>query len=102
MAFGARVGIRTPNLLIRSEMLYPIELRMHYFPRLQGLETTPERGANIAIIVAISNELWKFPSMSKPKNQSNTTQFVLNCDTVYEKIYRCCSGHRLRHRPCPQ
>jgi len=26
---------------------------MHYFPRLQGLETTPERGANIAIIVAI-------------------------------------------------
>jgi hypothetical protein len=27
---------------------------------------------------------------------------VLNCETVYEKIYRCCSGHRLRHRPCPQ
>ena len=102
MAFGARVGIRTPNLLIRSEMLYPIELRMHYFPRLQGLETTPERGANIAIIVAISNELWKFPSKPKPKNPSNTTQFVLNCSTVYEKIYRCCSGHRLRHRPCPQ
>ncbi len=24
-----RVGIRTPNLLIRSEMLYPIELRNH-------------------------------------------------------------------------
>ncbi len=102
MAFGARVGIRTPNLLIRSEMLYPIELRMHYSPRLQGLGTTPERGANIAIIVAISNELWKFPSKPKPKNPSNTTQFVLNCSTVYEKIYRRCSGHRLRHRPCPQ
>ena len=29
MAFNrARVGIRTPNLLIRSQMLYPIELRM--------------------------------------------------------------------------
>jgi hypothetical protein len=28
----ALVGIRTPNLLIRSEMLYPIELQMH-FPR---------------------------------------------------------------------
>ncbi len=102
MAIGARVGIRTPNLLIRSEMLYPIELRMHYSPRLQGLGTTPERGANIAIIVAISNELWKFPSKPKPKNPSNTTQFVLNCSTVYEKIYRRCSGHRLRHRPCPQ
>jgi len=25
-----RVGIRTPNLLIRSEMLYPIELRNQY------------------------------------------------------------------------
>ncbi len=43
----ARVGIRTPNLLIRSQMLYPIELRMHYSPRLQGLGTTLERGANI-------------------------------------------------------
>jgi hypothetical protein len=27
--FSGRVGIRTPNLLIRSEMLYPIELRNH-------------------------------------------------------------------------
>ena len=27
--FSDRVGIRTPNLLIRSEMLYPIELRNH-------------------------------------------------------------------------
>ena len=25
---GALVGIRTPNLLIRSQMLYPIELRV--------------------------------------------------------------------------
>ena len=25
----ALVGIRTPNLLIRSEMLYPVELRNH-------------------------------------------------------------------------
>ncbi len=24
------VGIRTPNLLIRSEMLYPIELQSHF------------------------------------------------------------------------
>jgi hypothetical protein len=28
--FCALVGIRTPNLLIRSEMLYPIELQMHF------------------------------------------------------------------------
>ncbi len=102
MAPGARLGIRTPNLLIRSEMLYPIELSMHYFPRMQGLVTTLERGANIAIIVAISNDLWKFPFKSEPKNPSNNTQFVLNCDTVYEKIYRRCSGYRLCHRPCPQ
>ena len=26
---GAPVGSRTPNLLIRSQMLYPIELRVH-------------------------------------------------------------------------
>lgn len=31
MAFvSALVGIRTPNLLIRSQVLYPIELRMHF------------------------------------------------------------------------
>src|ERR1700761_1477245 len=28
---SALVGIRTPNLLIRSEMLYPVELQMQYF-----------------------------------------------------------------------
>lgn len=27
---GALVGIRTPNLLIRSEMLYPVELQVHF------------------------------------------------------------------------
>ena len=27
---SALVGIRTPNLLIRSEMLYPIELQMRF------------------------------------------------------------------------
>lgn len=26
---GAPVGIRTPSLLIRSQVLYPIELRVH-------------------------------------------------------------------------
>ena len=26
---SAAVGTRTPNLLIRSQMLYPIELRLH-------------------------------------------------------------------------
>lgn len=30
---GAPEGIRTPNLLIRSQMLYPIELRMHFHVR---------------------------------------------------------------------
>ncbi len=29
--FCGLVGIRTPNLLIRSQMLYPIELRNHIF-----------------------------------------------------------------------
>lgn len=34
---SALVGIRTPNLLIRSEMLYPIELQMH-FRMVNGLQ----------------------------------------------------------------
>jgi hypothetical protein len=28
--FDTPVGIRTPNLLIRSQMLYPVELRVHF------------------------------------------------------------------------
>jgi hypothetical protein len=28
---GAPAGIRTPNLLIRSQMLYPVELRAQFF-----------------------------------------------------------------------
>ena len=28
---GALVGIRTPGLLIRSQTLYPAELRAHFF-----------------------------------------------------------------------
>lgn len=102
MAIGARLGIRTPNLLIRSEMLYPIELSMHCFPRLQGVYTIRQRGANIANFVVISNDYWKNPPKSEPPNPSNTTYFVLNCNTIYEKIYHCFSGHRLRHRPSPQ
>jgi len=27
---GTPVGIRTPNLLVRSQMLYPVELRAHF------------------------------------------------------------------------
>jgi hypothetical protein len=37
-ALSALVGIRTPNLLIRSEMLYPIELQMHFFRFVNGLQ----------------------------------------------------------------
>lgn len=35
----ALVGIRTPNLLIRSEMLYPIELQVHFPYRVLYIET---------------------------------------------------------------
>ena len=101
MAFDrALVGIRTPNLLIRSQMLYPIELRMHVFPRLQGLGTTLERAANIAIFVENSNQKWNYPSHSYAKNTTYTQRIVLNCDTIYEKIYPCCYGHCQCHRSC--
>jgi hypothetical protein len=33
---GAPVGSRTPNLLIRSQMLYPIELRVRLRAREQA------------------------------------------------------------------
>ena len=35
-AFCALEGSRTPNLLIRSQVLYPIKLRMHF--RVIGLQ----------------------------------------------------------------
>ena len=46
--FSARVGIRTPNLLIRSQMLYPIELRMH-FSVLENLEKGCKDTQNFAM-----------------------------------------------------
>lgn len=36
---GAPEGIRTPNLLIRSQMLYPIELRVHLFFKQQSFNS---------------------------------------------------------------
>ena len=47
--FSALGGTRTPNLLIRSQMLYPIELRAQVEPgesrRSEGLDTVSERAA---------------------------------------------------------
>ena len=37
--FSDRVGIRTPNLLIRSEVLYPVELHSR-FPNVAGGKDT--------------------------------------------------------------
>ena len=40
LKLSALVGIRTPNLLIRSEMLYPIELQVRYsFMNIRFLRT---------------------------------------------------------------
>ena len=50
---GAPVGSRTPNLLIRSQMLYPIELRVRERGREEARIRTeaqaefPRRGAEI-------------------------------------------------------
>ena len=40
VVFSGRVGIRTPNLLIRSQVLYPSELRIRFFtfPVVLGLQ----------------------------------------------------------------
>ena len=40
------VGIRTPNLLIRSQTLYPVELRAH--EQLSKLSFSEKAGASIA------------------------------------------------------
>ena len=34
--FSDPVGIRTPNLRIRSAMLYPVELQSHFCPSKRG------------------------------------------------------------------
>ena len=38
LRIGTLAGIRTPNLLIRSQTLYPIELRVQLFVHQAGLE----------------------------------------------------------------
>jgi hypothetical protein len=47
---GVLVGIRTPNLLIRSEMLYPVELRKQNW------------SANVRFVLNISKTIYCFYS----------------------------------------
>ncbi len=56
---GAPVGIRTPNLLIRSQMLYPVELRVR-----RVFQRRFRRGARIvddgvAVCKPLGNEVWE-------------------------------------------
>ena len=38
--FGASTGTRTPGLLLRRQLLYPTELRVHKMERVMGIEPT--------------------------------------------------------------
>ena len=40
--FGVPEGIRTPDLLVRSQLLYPAELKAHFekLERVMGIEPT--------------------------------------------------------------
>lgn len=50
---SALVGIRTPNLLIRSQVLYPIELRMH-FPLIGSAKV----GIKSTIVNLFARKIW--------------------------------------------
>ena len=38
--FGALGGTRTPDLLLRRQLLYPVELQAHIMERVMGIEPT--------------------------------------------------------------
>ena len=51
---GTPEGTRTPNLLIRSQTLYPIELRVH--ARCAGQEMSPFGGLMSRFLVSLSKK----------------------------------------------
>ena len=63
---GAAVGIRTPNLLIRSQMLYPIELRLPF---------SKEEVRTYSIISEMENKFFTIHNISSC--QTSTANFFL-------------------------
>ena len=63
---GAPVGIRTPNLLIRSQVLYPVELRVLYqSPPTRNRE---QRRPNLRGFASLTREIYKRILTLSPKS----------------------------------
>jgi hypothetical protein len=67
--FSAPGGSRIPNLLIRSQMLYPIELRAHTKPRslpwrLSTASTHPAMGGTRLELVTSTMSTWRSNQLS--------------------------------------
>ena len=58
---GAPVGIRTPNLLIRSQMLYPVELRVrgHCAARLCAAQWKGDLSKQAGLLQMFFREWWQ-------------------------------------------
>jgi len=70
--FRGHVGSRTPNLLIRSEMLYPIELHNRYwtanigvFPEIPKISTTK----NVSFFVCAGLSWYPSINLAKVKQK---------------------------------
>ena len=67
----APAGIRTPNLLIRSQMLYPIELRVRFQYQVQ------------------SNEVPRYIYVAGADNRSEGAEVLLSCMSFLETELVC-------------
>ena len=72
---SGRVGIRTPNLLIRSEMLYPVELRNHCPFGIAKVEILFKNG-NFPLKKNIPQ--WPFDALKPSKTSTCLLFFILN------------------------
>ncbi len=63
---GAAVGSRTPNLLIRSQMLYPIELQPH------------ERAVNKRGLAGYFKQIFfgKITPLARPAGRAHSSHFI--------------------------
>ena len=88
---GAAVRSRTSNLLIRSQMLYPIELRLH-FPIWDAQESTCARGWQLFLAPMCVVSVFR----PKPLLRRRTAPLI----SAGPAAESCQLGkHRLRHRP---
>ena len=86
-AFGTPGGTRTPDLLLRRQLLYPAEL-LAYMERVMGIEPTPTAWKAVVLAVILHPQL---PDTISPKILSQVP-VIVKVFSLYFRVFSCGAG----------